>query len=125
MDMYKVNIFIVLRSLHMLYISSHQLELCPTTEGEKYVNKVALLLNTCFALVCENLVCFSNRVKYDTFDILADEEVRQGLKAFSNWPTYPQLYVKGELLGGLDIIKVRQLHFAFAFKVMVYGESLF
>ncbi|XP_025095704.1 glutaredoxin-3-like [Pomacea canaliculata] len=44
-------------------------------------------------------------VKYDTFDILADEEVRQGLKAFSNWPTYPQLYVKGELLGGLDIIK--------------------
>lgn len=44
-------------------------------------------------------------VKYDTFDILSDEEVRQGLKKFSNWPTYPQLYVKGELLGGLDIIK--------------------
>ncbi|KAK7485904.1 hypothetical protein BaRGS_00022899 [Batillaria attramentaria] len=43
--------------------------------------------------------------KYDTFDILSDEEVRQGLKKFSNWPTYPQLYVKGELLGGLDIIK--------------------
>ncbi|KAK7110308.1 glutaredoxin-3-like [Littorina saxatilis] len=44
-------------------------------------------------------------VKYDTFDILSDEEIRQGLKKFSNWPTYPQLYVKGELLGGLDIIK--------------------
>lgn len=33
-------------------------------------------------------------------------QVRQGLKTFSNWPTYPQLYVKGELVGGLDIVKV-------------------
>ncbi|KAF2357436.1 Monothiol glutaredoxin-related [Trinorchestia longiramus] len=40
-----------------------------------------------------------------SFDILTDEEVRQGLKTFSNWPTYPQVYVKGELIGGLDIIK--------------------
>lgn len=45
---------------------------------------------------------------YETFDILADEEVRQGLKTFSNWPTYPQVYVKGELVGGLDIIKELQ-----------------
>ncbi|KAM9353394.1 glutaredoxin 3 [Symphorus nematophorus] len=44
-------------------------------------------------------------VDYDTFDILQDEEVRQGLKTYSNWPTYPQLYVKGELIGGLDIMK--------------------
>jgi len=44
-------------------------------------------------------------VEFDTFDILTDEDVRQGLKKFSNWPTYPQLYVKGELVGGLDIIK--------------------
>ncbi|XGW04598.1 hypothetical protein V3C99_015634 [Haemonchus contortus] len=42
---------------------------------------------------------------YDTFDILQDEEVRQGLKTFSNWPTYPQLYLNGELLGGLDVVK--------------------
>lgn len=42
---------------------------------------------------------------YETFDILGDEEVRQGLKTFSNWPTYPQVYVKGQLVGGLDIIK--------------------
>ncbi|XP_076855549.1 glutaredoxin 3 [Brachyhypopomus gauderio] len=47
----------------------------------------------------------STGVEYETFDILQDEEVRQGLKAYSNWPTYPQLYVKGELIGGLDIIK--------------------
>uniref|UniRef100_T1IHG2 Thioredoxin domain-containing protein n=1 Tax=Strigamia maritima TaxID=126957 RepID=T1IHG2_STRMM len=42
---------------------------------------------------------------FSTFDILSDEEVRQGLKTFSNWPTYPQLYIKGELIGGLDIVK--------------------
>lgn len=44
-------------------------------------------------------------VQYETFDILTDEEVRQGLKEYSDWPTYPQLYVNGELIGGLDIIK--------------------
>merc|ERR1712130_886612 len=45
------------------------------------------------------------KVPFSTFDILTDDEVRQGLKAFSNWPTYPQVYVKGELVGGLDIVK--------------------
>ncbi|XP_031636676.1 glutaredoxin 3 [Contarinia nasturtii] len=45
------------------------------------------------------------KVQYDTFDILTDEEVRQGLKVYSDWPTYPQVYVGGELIGGLDIIK--------------------
>ncbi|XP_055502646.1 glutaredoxin 3 [Leucoraja erinacea] len=44
-------------------------------------------------------------VDYETFNILEDEEVRQGLKTFSNWPTYPQLYVNGNLIGGLDIVK--------------------
>ncbi len=46
-----------------------------------------------------------HNISYSTFDILSDEEVRQGLKTYSNWPTYPQLYVNGELLGGLDIVK--------------------
>ena len=41
---------------------------------------------------------------FETFDILEDEEVRQGLKEYSDWPTYPQLYVKGELVGECDII---------------------
>lgn len=45
---------------------------------------------------------------YETFDILTDEDVRQGLKAYSEWPTYPQVYVKSELIGGLDIIKELQ-----------------
>ncbi|XP_026473387.1 glutaredoxin 3-like [Ctenocephalides felis] len=44
-------------------------------------------------------------VEYGTFDILTDEVVRQELKTFSDWPTYPQLYVNGELIGGLDIVK--------------------
>ena len=44
-------------------------------------------------------------VKFESFDILSDNMVREGLKKYSNWPTYPQLYVKGELIGGLDIMK--------------------
>lgn len=47
----------------------------------------------------------STGASYETFNILEDEEVRQGLKTYSDWPTYPQLYVKGELIGGLDIVK--------------------
>lgn len=43
-------------------------------------------------------------VSFGSFDILTDEEVRQGLKVFSNWPTFPQLYYKGELIGGCDIV---------------------
>lgn len=44
------------------------------------------------------------QVEFSSFDILSDEPIRQGLKEFSNWPTYPQLYVKGELVGGCDIV---------------------
>lgn len=43
------------------------------------------------------------KIEYDFFDILSDNDVRQGLKEYSKWPTYPQIYIKGELLGGLDI----------------------
>jgi len=41
---------------------------------------------------------------FSTFDILQDMEIRQGLKEYSNWPTFPQLYVNGQLVGGNDII---------------------
>ena len=44
-------------------------------------------------------------VKFKAVNVLADAEVRQGIKEFSNWPTIPQLYVKGEFVGGCDIIK--------------------
>jgi len=44
-------------------------------------------------------------VKFKAFDILADDELRQGIKEFSHWPTIPQLYVKGEFIGGCDIVR--------------------
>ena len=44
-------------------------------------------------------------VKFKAVDVLKDPEVRQGIKEFSNWPTIPQLYVKGEFVGGCDILK--------------------
>ena len=44
-------------------------------------------------------------VKFKSVDVLSDMEIREGIKAFSNWPTIPQLYVKGEFVGGCDIIR--------------------
>ena len=41
---------------------------------------------------------------YETVNVLADPELRSGIKTFSNWPTIPQLYVKGEFIGGCDIV---------------------
>ena len=43
-------------------------------------------------------------VAYDSVDVLQDMEIRQGIKAYSDWPTIPQLYVKGEFVGGSDIM---------------------
>jgi monothiol glutaredoxin len=43
-------------------------------------------------------------VPYETFDILADEEIRQGIKEYSSWPTIPQVYINGEFVGGSDIL---------------------
>ena len=43
-------------------------------------------------------------VGFETVDVLQDPEVRQGIKAYSDWPTIPQLYVKGEFVGGSDIM---------------------
>ena len=44
-------------------------------------------------------------VKFKSVDVLQDPGIRQGIKDFSNWPTIPQLYVKGEFIGGCDIIR--------------------
>ena len=44
-------------------------------------------------------------VQFKGVDVLADDEIRQGIKEFSSWPTIPQLYVKGEFVGGCDIIR--------------------
>ncbi len=44
-------------------------------------------------------------VDYATVNVLANDEIRQGIKTYSDWPTIPQLYVKGEFVGGCDIVK--------------------
>ena len=43
-------------------------------------------------------------MNFETFDVLSDMEIRQGIKDFSEWPTIPQVYVKGEFMGGSDIL---------------------
>ncbi len=45
------------------------------------------------------------KVAFKGVDVLADQEIREGVKEFSNWPTIPQLYVKGEFVGGCDIVR--------------------
>ena len=45
------------------------------------------------------------QVKFKGVDVLQDMEIREGIKQFSNWPTIPQLYVKGEFVGGCDIVR--------------------
>ena len=44
-------------------------------------------------------------VKFNSMNVLEDEEIRQGIKEYSDWPTIPQLYVKGEFVGGCDIVR--------------------
>jgi monothiol glutaredoxin len=43
--------------------------------------------------------------KYTTVDVLQDQEIREGIKQYANWPTIPQLYIKGEFVGGADIMR--------------------
>ena len=50
-------------------------------------------------------VLSSMEVKFKGINVLEDMEIREGIKEFSNWPTIPQLYVKGEFVGGCDIIR--------------------
>ena len=45
------------------------------------------------------------KVKFIGVNVLVDPEIRQGIKDFSNWPTIPQLYIRGEFIGGCDIVK--------------------
>ena len=45
------------------------------------------------------------QVDFESVNVLEDNDIRQGIKAFSNWPTIPQLYIKGEFVGGCDIVR--------------------
>ena len=50
--------------------------------------------------------CFKHlNVKFKSVNVLEDQNLRQGIKDFSDWPTIPQLYIKGEFIGGCDIVK--------------------
>ena len=55
------------------------------------------------SLACQ--ILDASGVQYHTLDVLQDQEIREGIKAFSNWPTIPQLYIKGEFIGGSDIMR--------------------
>ena len=57
-----------------------------------------------FSMAVSNVLKHLN-VKFKGINILEDENLRKGIKEFSDWPTIPQLYVKGEFIGGCDIIK--------------------
>ena len=57
-----------------------------------------------FSMAIVNILKIMN-LKFSSVDVLKDEKIRQGIKEFSDWPTIPQLYVKGEFVGGCDIIK--------------------
>ncbi|MEA5463154.1 Grx4 family monothiol glutaredoxin [Leptothoe sp. PORK10 BA2] len=56
-----------------------------------FSNNVAQILNSLGA-------------SYETIDVLADQDIRQGIKEYSNWPTIPQVYINGEFIGGSDIM---------------------
>ena len=58
---------------------------------------------------------------FETFNILADGEVRQGLKDYSSWPTFPQLYIDGKFVGGCDI--VTEMHQAGELKALLGAAS--
>ncbi|KAL2455311.1 Monothiol glutaredoxin-S17 [Forsythia ovata] len=98
--------------------SSQEGSLSPSAVGDRLKNRLEQLVNSHAIMLFmkgspESPECgFSQKVidilkkekvKFGSFDILTDNEVRAGLKKFSNWPTFPQLYCKGELLGGCDI----------------------
>ena len=57
-----------------------------------------------FSMAIVNILKIMN-LKFSSVDVLKDEKIRQGIKEFSDWPTIPQLYVKGKFIGGCDIVK--------------------
>ena len=57
-----------------------------------------------FSMAVVNILKIMN-VNYSSVDVLQDENIRNGIKEFSDWPTIPQLYIKGKFVGGCDIVK--------------------
>jgi monothiol glutaredoxin len=61
-------------------------------------------------------------VSFKDINVLADPEIREGIKQFTNWPTIPQLYIKGEFMGGCDI--VRDMHASGELKELLKEKNL-
>ncbi|GAB4358557.1 MAG: Grx4 family monothiol glutaredoxin [Oricola sp.] len=61
-------------------------------------------------------------IPYQSVDVLADGEIREGIKAYSDWPTIPQLYVKGEFIGGCDI--VREMYQSGELRALLHEKGL-
>ena len=57
-----------------------------------------------FSMAVSNILKHLN-VKFEGINVLEDENIRNGIKEYSDWPTIPQLYIKGEFVGGCDIVK--------------------
>ena len=57
-----------------------------------------------FSLSVANILKHLN-IKFESLNVLDNEDIRQGIKSYSDWPTIPQLYVKGKFIGGCDIVK--------------------
>ena len=57
-----------------------------------------------FSMVAVNILKHL-KINFNSFDVYSDENIRQGIKKYSNWPTIPQIYVKKEFIGGCDIVK--------------------
>lgn len=60
-------------------------------------------------------------VPFRSVDVLADDDIREGIKAYSDWPTIPQLYIRGEFVGGADI--VRQMYYSGELKAVLEGDT--
>ncbi|MDQ8023305.1 MAG: Grx4 family monothiol glutaredoxin [Moraxellaceae bacterium] len=58
-----------------------------------------------FSATVAQILKLSGVTEYASVNVLADDEIRQGIKEYANWPTIPQLYIKGEFVGGCDIVK--------------------
>jgi monothiol glutaredoxin len=63
----------------------------------------------------------SYKIEYGHFDVLSDMDIREGIKAYSDWPTIPQLYIDGEFIGGCDI--VTELHMSGDLAGMLGSET--
>lgn len=74
-----------------------------------------------FSATVAQILSLSGVVEFTAVNVLADPEVRQGIKEYSNWPTIPQLYINGEFVGGCDI--VRELYENGELKKLIDGAN--